>query len=195
MCDFESAQHKAFAIEFPMAERNGCYFHASKVRETKITLLLFLIQFLKSNNYLTIISQAILLHAKEIGLLPLIQEYVICDTIVRSLCALPLLPTHKIKDGVLEMAEFTNNAGWWDQLSSFFVYIKTTWLRPSRLPIFSVYNCKHRTSNCCESYHHVMNSTVGQVAHPNVYFLICEYLLLSSKTVQRILWFFLLLCL
>lgn len=31
MCDYEAAQQKAFALEFPNAERHGCLFHASKV--------------------------------------------------------------------------------------------------------------------------------------------------------------------
>lgn len=110
------------------------------------------------------------------GLLPLIQEDEVCDTVIRSLCALPLLPSHLIVDGVLEMSEYTVNAGRWDELAPFFNYINQTWLRPSRLPILSVYKCTHRTSNGCESYNHILNSAVGQLAHPNVYSLIGESL-------------------
>ncbi|XP_034255342.1 uncharacterized protein LOC117653646 [Thrips palmi] len=157
MCDFENSQQKALSIEFPIAQRRGCHFH-----------------FTKAN----------LLHAKEMGLAVLIQDDGVCDSIMRCLCAIPLLHADFIIDGVLEMAEYTQRSGRWNQLATFFDYIERTWLRPSRLPILSVYKCEHRTSNACESYHHALNVAMGQLAHPNVYKVLSALVRLEDRYVQ-----------
>lgn len=123
--------------------------------------------------------QAILQHAREMGLVPLIKEDEVCDTAVRSMCALPLLPTEKIVPGVMSLAEHVDSMGRWDALAPFFDYIRRTWLSPSKLPILSVANCEVRTSNGCESLNHTMQTAVGQLAHPNVFYLICEFFFIS----------------
>lgn len=116
-----------------------------------------------------------LLQAKEIGLVPLIRENVKCESIVRSLCALPLLSHDRIVAGVAQVGMYACRHGLWDVLMPFFAYIKRTWLTPSRLPILSVSTCEDRTSNCCESYNHTMQTALGQLAHPNIYYLICKF--------------------
>lgn len=115
------------------------------------------------------------------GLVPYIRGNDHCETIVRCLCALPLLPHDRIVAGVIQVGELASQKGWWDRLAAFFDYIRRTWLRPSILPIYSVYDCEDRTSNGNESYNNTLQKALGQLAHPNVYYLICKYPFIGYK--------------
>ncbi|KAK3933228.1 PKS-NRPS hybrid synthetase [Frankliniella fusca] len=156
MCDYESSQQKAWALEFPNAERYGCLFHASK---------------------------AILKKAKEKGLIPYIENNQHVDLAVRCLCALPLLPRNCIVDGLLQVSEAAFRKGLWSVMESLFKYVFKTWLSASRLPIFSVYECKDRTTNCCESYNYSLQTEV-KTTHPNIFALISALVRLEDNTVQ-----------
>ncbi|KAE8749155.1 hypothetical protein FOCC_FOCC004062 [Frankliniella occidentalis] len=79
VCDFEQAQQAGWAAIYPNAQRKGCYFHHTKdVSET----------------------------AKELGLRPLVRDGNVADSIVRSLCAVPLLQRENILDAACVKLEY-----------------------------------------------------------------------------------------
>ncbi|KAJ1518780.1 hypothetical protein ONE63_011611 [Megalurothrips usitatus] len=141
MCDFEPAQHNAWESTYPDIKVSGCLFHSSK---------------------------AIAGHAKSIGLAVPIRDNEEVDSLVRSMCALALLPSKKLVKGIEALADRCLAQGHWWLLKPMFEYIRDTWCIPSRRKMFSVYKCPHRTSNACESCNSTLRSAVRQ-KHPNVW--------------------------
>ncbi|KAK3911177.1 Hydroxyacylglutathione hydrolase [Frankliniella fusca] len=143
ICDFEFAEQSAWRQVFPNAERHGCFFHH---------------------------TNDVCQKAKELGLRPLVRQNEDADSIVRSLCAIPLLKTESLVDGfeaVIDRA-IQLDLG---ELADLFAYYRRTWLIPCRLPILSVYKNRFRTSNACESY----NASMYRAAkrdHPNIFQLL-----------------------
>ncbi|XP_034248206.1 uncharacterized protein LOC117649475 isoform X2 [Thrips palmi] len=128
MADFEMAQANAWEAVFPNVDLDGCLFHSSKDIAGK---------------------------AKEMGLTVLIRDNEDVDSLVRRLCALALLPYghagEPIFEGLASVAASAVDLGFWPDLENLFTYVSSTWLIPSRLRMFSVYRCPHRTNNGCES--------------------------------------------
>ncbi|KAK3908305.1 putative dual-specificity RNA methyltransferase 3 [Frankliniella fusca] len=159
ICDFEQAEQAGWAAVYPNAERHGCFFHHTKDVSEK---------------------------AKELGLRPLVRHNNVADSIVRSLCAVPLLRRENIVDGVLSVVERAQQNGL-NQLAPLFDYYNRTWLIPSRLRVLSVHGCQFRTSNACESY----NASLYRQAKrdkPNIFQLLdacvrLEYICKNDHTI------------
>lgn len=146
MCDFELAEQNAWAEVYPNAEAHGCYFH---------------------------FCSATCENAKELGLVPFLRENLHADSIVRSLCALPLLKTEDLDEG---FASVVNRAAEreLEELAPLFHYFNTTWLTPARKRLLSVYECEDRTNNICESHNRTLRAQV-KVAHPNIFQLMSGF--------------------
>ncbi|KAE8739228.1 hypothetical protein FOCC_FOCC015280 [Frankliniella occidentalis] len=124
MCDFEPGEQAGWAQVFPNVERHGCFFHHTDKVSQK---------------------------AKELGLRPVLRDNEEADSVVRSLCAIPLLKRDDLIDGHLTVLNRAIELRL-EILARLLRYYQNTWLIPSRLRILSVYRNKYRTSNCCESY-------------------------------------------
>jgi len=104
-------------------------------------------------------QQAIALHAQELGLIPLIRQNELVDSIIRSLCALALLPVTMLVEGLESITERCNEEGLFDRLEPMLNYVLDTWFRPDFMRRLSVYGCSDRTTNACESVNATLAST------------------------------------
>lgn len=146
MCDFEPAEQAAWGHVFPNAERYGCYFHHCKATTEM---------------------------ANELHLTALLRENMLADSVVRSLCAIPLLPTEHLARGFASVLRRAMRHGL-DELGPLFAYYLRTWLSPARLRILSVYDSENRTNNVCESHNRTLRAEV-KVHHPNIFQLIAAF--------------------
>lgn len=114
------------------------------------------------------------------------REDVHADSIVRSLCAIPLLHSDDIVVGynsVLDRAIRRN----YEVLAPVFTYFMDTWLSsPEKIRNICVCQCDDRTSNSCESCNRTLRAEVKQ-KHPNVYHLIGKLNELKVNTALKIL--------
>lgn len=88
--------------------------------------------------------------------------------LVRMVCALPLLPSGRITEGLHIVGRRAIQKGKYDLMGPFLQKIADTWLAPSVLPLLSVHGSKDRTSNACESDNAEVARTV-KAPHPNIY--------------------------
>lgn len=119
-------------------------------------------------------SQAIAGHAKELGLRPHIFTNRKVDRLVRSFCALALLPVKLLWKGLEVLAIRARREGVFLFLEPLFYYIKNTWYSYTNLRMLSVYNCPHRTNNVCESCNAAMVAAMKQ-KRPNIWSFQCKY--------------------
>lgn len=144
ICDYEPPQKAAWRRVYPNTEVQGCHFHFTKSVCDK---------------------------AKELGLRRLLQEDVHADSIVRSLCAVPLLHRDDIMEGFESIVDRAIRRDL-EVLTPLFVYFMNTWLcSPTMIANISVCQCADRTSNGCESCNRTLRAEVKQ-AHPNSYHLL-----------------------
>lgn len=187
MCDFEPAQENAVRTVFPRAAVHGCLFHSTKVRifvynlvyhrnvtcfllNIFFTIFLLFFCFLSiwwfGLNFVILFLQAIGKKARKLRLVSLIRRNHLANSIVRSMCALALLPSHDIPAALGKLARHAKREGVWDALHRLFLYFKTYWLR--RKSILSVYECDDRTNNACESDNRTFRDSV-KVKHANIF--------------------------
>lgn len=114
-------------------------------------------------------------NAKKLGLTHLLETNDHADSIVRSLCAIPLLRHNQLVQGyqsVLARAE----ARGLNQLVPLFDYYARTWLmNPTRFRVLSVHGCVYRTSNCSECENRDFRAEVKE-KHPGIYKLLSKYI-------------------
>lgn len=102
------------------------------------------------------------------------QEDWVFDSIVRALCALPLLPNYILSEGLIQVGNWARNAGFmhWPLVRDLFDYIDREWIR--RYRYLSVCGSEDRTNNISES----ANATLGwdlRQNRPNVYDTISKF--------------------
>ncbi|KAE8740311.1 hypothetical protein FOCC_FOCC014185 [Frankliniella occidentalis] len=141
-CDFERGIMNSLAAVFPQSLIVGCLWH-----------------------YGVAVSST----ARELGLKTLAVEEENVWEAVRCLCAVPLLPSNLMWDGVLEIWQDIVENGWDQNLGPLFDYFQREWL-PRRIEL-SCYNCPERTNNCSESDNHSL-ATVLPKNHPNIWSLV-----------------------
>ncbi|KAK3921811.1 Non-structural protein 1, partial [Frankliniella fusca] len=141
-CDFERGMMNSLAAVFPHSLIVGCLWH-----------------------YGVAVSST----ARELGLKRLVEEDENVAEAVRCLCAVPLLPSNLMWDGVLEIWQDVVEMGRDQHLGTLFHYFQRVWL-PRRIEL-SCYNCPERTNNCSESDNHSI-ATVLPKNHPNIWSLV-----------------------
>ncbi|KAK3923966.1 Glutamine--tRNA ligase [Frankliniella fusca] len=119
-------------------------------------------------SHYTVTFRLSLVKQKKLHLLQYIQQSEVIDSIVRSCCALALLPLAKMWDGLRVLVRRAVEEGVWDILSPLFVYIRNTWYSASRLPMFCVFGAIDRTNNACESSNATLRAAVRH-KHPNIW--------------------------
>ena len=88
--------------------------------------------------------QAVALKASKLGLRRAVKKSRKLQKLLRCLCALPLLPTHEIKAGVLEISELSMELGKLEFVLPLLEYWNRTWL--SLVHVLYVYGCADRTT-------------------------------------------------
>ncbi|XP_052128117.1 uncharacterized protein LOC127750458 [Frankliniella occidentalis] len=155
-CDFERATINALRRVFPMADIVGCLWH---------------------------FGVCIGRHAVKKGLAPLASENDLIHTFIRCLCGAALLPAPLIANGIEEIWNQVEAAGWSNDLEPLFRYFRREWL--PRVNELSVYDQEERTNNCSESDNRSLAMAIP-MNHPNIFTLIggfvqLEHLAWSDK--------------
>ncbi len=119
--------------------------------------------------------QDVFVHSNSLGLYALMQGDWVFDTIVRCLCALPLLPNYLLFQGLIEIGNWARNTGFmrWPRVRDLFAYIEHEWMR--RYRYLSVCGSEDRTNNISEC----ANATLGwdlRQNRPNVYDMISKFI-------------------
>lgn len=101
--------------------------------------------------------------------------------LIRCFCAVPMLPYHRIEEGVNELWLEIQELGWGQQFRPLYEYFQREWL--PRAEELSVFMQPERTNNCSESDNHAL-ANVFPKNHPNIWQMIgkkidkfCHYLL------------------
>jgi len=90
------------------------------------------------------------------------------DSIVRCLCALPLLPNYFLYEGLLQVGHWARNSGFmhWPLVRDLFEYVETEWMR--RYRYLSVCGSEDRTNNISECANAILDWDLQQ-DRPNIY--------------------------
>ena len=92
-----------------------------------------------------VLSQAVLKKVREMGLIPQINNNRPLKSLIRSLCAIPLLPTALMERGVQTLMTEAARRGFFPLLGNFFEYYIGFWMAPNVKSRLSVFGLKHRT--------------------------------------------------
>ncbi|KAE8740773.1 hypothetical protein FOCC_FOCC013697 [Frankliniella occidentalis] len=134
MTDFEVGLQNAWKTVFPNANVIGCYWHSCRA-------------FLKK--------------ARELGLVPFMNQHRRLRSLIRSVCALPLLPQALMGRGLNTLIQEANRRGYLQLLTPFFNYMIDTWMSNPLFSTLSVYDQPHRTNNVSESCNRMLRSRTG----------------------------------
>lgn len=110
--------------------------------------------------------QAILRHAGQLHLLPIIRRDTRAKAVLQKIMALALLPSTRIEEA-FHSIKSTTEADIASQFNSLFDYMERTWLQQITPAVFSVFNLIRRTNNAVESYHRFIIRSLH--IHPNVW--------------------------
>ncbi|KAJ1528957.1 hypothetical protein ONE63_007325 [Megalurothrips usitatus] len=133
MTDFEAGLQNAWR-EVYHCHVHGCYWHYCR---------------------------AVLRKVKELRLRPHMQQNRNLRSIIRSMLALPLLPTNLIIRGYRTLMVEAQRTGLLGLLNELFQYWTDTWAAPHVFQSLSVYGLRHRTNNVCESANRLLRSKTG----------------------------------
>lgn len=100
-------------------------------------------------------------HARSMGLVPLMNANRHLKSIVRSCCALALLPARAIRRGFVTLMTEAARRNVLQQLTPFFDYMIETWLTQRMIPKLSVFRLRHRTNNVAEAVNKVLRRRTG----------------------------------
>jgi len=89
-------------------------------------------------------------------------------SLVRSVSSIPLLPAHRIDRGLTAVAARAQRTGHWRIVQPLLRYMLGYWFSPANREIFSVYRCRDRTSNVCESDNAELHRSWRE-EHPSVW--------------------------
>lgn len=109
------------------------------------------------------------------GLVPVMAQNYYVKSIVRSACAIPLLPKTVMARGLQTLITEAERKHVIIALKEFFEYFTQTWMC-KHFETLSVYGLKHRTNNLAESCNKMLRVKTG--AHrPSLWHFICKYFL------------------
>ncbi|KAK3918472.1 Protein CbxX, chromosomal [Frankliniella fusca] len=165
--DFETAEYSAFMEVFDNVTVEGCLFHFSNV-SWYYQLLLFcqfcglvLVMF-RNDVFQNVSSQA-----RTLGLSRHIAASRICDSLVRSCLAIPLVPTNQLRDVLSEVMSRAVEENLETTLRPFFKYIYEEYII-KREHVLSVCGSENRTNNVSESWNNTLQQAM-LVRRPNVF--------------------------
>ena len=111
--------------------------------------------------------------AGKLSLVPHIKQNGVIASLIRSICALPLLPTEQIEEGLEAIGRRALRLGHFDLLEPLFVKVASTWLTAKVLEVLSVCDAVDRTSNACESDNSSLARAV-KTCHPSIWRFLSE---------------------
>ncbi|XP_034231375.1 uncharacterized protein LOC117639631 [Thrips palmi] len=141
-CDFERAEMNAWRAMFPRSRVVGCLWHY---------------------------AVACSCFAHSLGMRDLALENELVFDLIRCLCGVPMLPSHMIWLGVLEIWDEVQQTPWSNNFRPLFEYFEKEW-KP-RVDELSVFNAPERTNNSSESDNHMLAKVLPQ-NRPNCFHLI-----------------------
>lgn len=119
----------------------------------------FITHALKNSPSLSI--QAILRKAGELGLIPHMRQDRQLKTLIRSFCAIPLLPQNLIERGVRILMAQAHQRGFLPLLNDFLHYYIDTFMTMPFFGSLSVFEQPHRTNNVAESCNKLLRKKTG----------------------------------
>ncbi|KAK3910862.1 Protein FAR1-RELATED SEQUENCE 2 [Frankliniella fusca] len=134
MTDFEVGLQNAWKTVFPNAQVIGCYWH---------------------------FCRAVLKKARELGLVPFMNQHRQLRSLIRAMCALPLLPQALMGRGLNTLIQEATRRGYVQFLNPYFNYMIDTWMTNPLFSTMSVYDQPHRTNNVSESCNRMLRSKTG----------------------------------
>lgn len=118
--------------------------------------------------------QAIVKKARELGLVPLVNANQHAKRILRSCCALALLPANLIHRGFRRIAAEAAQQNLLQDLMPFLQYMVNTWMSDQMLPKLSVFGLRNRTNNVAETSNKMLRRRTG--AHrPGLWHFLCKF--------------------
>ncbi|XP_066585741.1 uncharacterized protein [Prorops nasuta] len=159
MADYERALSIVAKRVFPEIKINHCFFHYSQALMKKAQVLSLVSKVNNKNKY------------------P--ERY----RILKKLTLLALLPPIYIKP-VFELIKTETQFEFQTLLNSYFKYYELYWINKVTPNNYSVYECKDRTNNYCESYHRTLNQYLGK--RPNINLFLNHINLLSYKSEENL---------
>lgn len=162
--DFEPAEMLAWNRIFGCRSQ-GCLWHYCRVS-------FFLVKAAISRRRVVLKScwfffQAINLHAKDLGLQPMMNANRRLTSIIRATYAIPLLPPGLLRKGFVALVRESYREGLLRHLDAFFEYLNDTWLNGFRANALSVFLARHRTNNVSESANRMLRLRT-KVHHPTI---------------------------
>lgn len=107
------------------------------------------------------------------GLVQLINQNPHVRRIIRSCCALALLPAGLIRRGLRILVAEAARLNVIQHLAEFFNYMVDTWMTDRMLVKLSVFGLKHRTNNVAEAANKILRRRTG--AHrPGLWHFLCK---------------------
>lgn len=123
--------------------------------------------------------------AREMGLVPLMTANMELRKLIRSFCAIPLLPQNLIQRGVESLMRTAQRRGFLPLLNEFFTYFIDTWIAGPFFESLSVYNQPHRTNNVAESANKMLRKKTG-VHRPGLWHFIGKHTPSGTETIKNI---------
>ncbi|KAE8739287.1 hypothetical protein FOCC_FOCC015210 [Frankliniella occidentalis] len=105
--------------------------------------------------------EAVLKKARELGLVPFMNQQRRLKSLIRSVCALPLLPQNLIGRGLNTLIQEARRRGYIQLLAPFFNYLIDTWMTNPLFSTMCVFNQPHRTNNVSESCNRMLRARTG----------------------------------
>lgn len=121
-----------------------------------------------------VILQAFSSYARDLGLSELARENDVIYSFIRCLSVVPLLPAHRIVEGVLDIWNEVLASGWAETLQPLFEYLERQWF--PLVNELSVYDQPERTNNCSECDNHAMGTAIA-TNRPRIWELVCKFFL------------------
>ncbi|KAK3930908.1 putative 14.5 kDa early protein [Frankliniella fusca] len=106
-------------------------------------------------------AQAVLKKARELGLVPFMNQHRRFKSLICCVCALPLLPQAVIGRGFNTLIQEATRRGYIQLLNGFFNYMIDTWMTDPLFSTMCVYGQPHRTNNVSESCNRMLRSRTG----------------------------------
>lgn len=177
MTDYEVGMQNAWARVYN-CRVVGCYWHYCRVSKSVHNLHAESLYSLAFHMTIIIPQQAILKKVRLLGLIPAINNRRL-RSLIRSVCAVPLLPKALMERGVQTLISEAAQRGFFPLLNDFFEYYIGFWMAPHIKSRLSVFGMKHRTNNVSECSNKLLRSRTG--AHrPGLWHFLCKYTLANS---------------
>lgn len=121
-----------------------------------------------------LLPQALFKKATELGFRALLQLHLRIPSILRSCCAIALLPKELMIFALLSLALEAQQEGILHLMQPIFTYLRDVWFTGWRLHKVSVFLSAHRTNNVAESVNKMLQKRTG-IHHPSLWTFIGMY--------------------